>query len=79
MDWNTQEGITGIVSNLRRTVRSFGCLPSATKINIKHNLDAIDTDLQAYFWESIVESKKYFESNSNGYQVLVDELKELVV
>jgi len=78
MDWNTQEGITGIVSNLRRTVKSFGCLPSATKSNIKHNLDAIDTDLQAFFWESIVDSKKYFDANSNGYQVFIDELKGLV-
>ncbi|PKM76413.1 MAG: hypothetical protein CVU90_12105 [Firmicutes bacterium HGW-Firmicutes-15] len=78
MDWKTQEGITGIVANLRRTVKTFGCLPSATKSNIKNNLDAIDTDMQAFFWETVVDSKKYFAPDSNGYQILTDELKELI-
>ncbi len=78
MDWKTPEGITAIVANLRRTVRSFGCLPSATKSNIKNNLDAIDTELQAFFWETVVDSNKYFAPDSNGYQILTDELKELI-
>lgn len=78
MEWKTQEGITDIVANLRRTVRSFGCLPSATKSNLKHNLGAVDTDLQAFFWEIAVDSKKYFAPDSNGYQILTDELKELI-
>jgi hypothetical protein len=78
MDWKTQEGITGIVANLRRTIRSLGCLPSATKSNIKQNLGSMDNDLQAFFWETVVDSEKYFAADSNGYKILTDELKELV-
>ncbi|MDD4802441.1 MAG: hypothetical protein PHF24_05805 [Syntrophomonas sp.] len=78
MDWKTKEGIIDIVAHLRRTVKSLGCLPSATKSISKQNLDTADMELQAFFWETVVDSKKYFTPDSDGYQVFIDELKGLI-